>query len=606
MNYRADIDGLRAVSVLVILLFHVGFTELSGGFVGVDVFFVISGYLITRNIIKRREAGSFKFSDFYVSRVRRLWPALAVTLAATLAASFFVLSPEHLAQLGRSTAAALVSISNVLFWVEVGYFDLDAHMKPLLHTWSLGVEEQFYLFWPAISVFFLKPLGRWLRVALLFIIVLGGAAAAELYLRVDPSGAFYLTPFRIGEFALGGLVWVSRITLPRWFAEIACAVGYALIAYSVFAFDHTTPFPGLNALIPCLGGALLISGGQSSVLGGLLRFGPAVWIGKISYSLYLVHWPIVVLAAYTGGTDWSFLEKLGLALLSIIAATLLHEIVETPFRKPAPKGRFGSRAFAATAISAAICVTTVSAAAWTSNGWPSRLAGTLAEAAIPLATEKAQHFELSKKSRAEPFPSEAGAQGLIIGDSHGAGLLNALTMANTNVHFRHKNLRLFCAIRPGEQVFPPENKFRTAQDAQQCTQQNAEIFADQDLEHSDIIIFASAWLNFDEDGFRQTIHSIRERSNAKIFVVGPRYFFTDPGQILATAQTASDANESFSTFAKMQDDQVDTNKLRSVAESVEATFIDPRPLLCGRGTQEPECPLLNDLNEVTQPRNFRP
>ena len=279
--------------MLSVLLFHLDVALFSGGFVGVDAFFVISGFLITRLIRDDVAAGKFSFTRFYVRRARRIFPALFLTLAATFVAGYLLFSSQHLMRLGGALVSAVFSVSNFYFWGEAGYFDTAAHLKPLLHTWSLGIEEQFYLLWPAILVFTLLRAPRWAPVALLFV---GGALSlflSEFFVRW-PSIAFYLLPFRAFEFALGAvLVWLNphRMKSAIW-GELWVAAGLGMLGYSIVSFSGETPFPGLNALIPCVGTALIIYGGESRFLSRLLSNPIAVGIGLISYSLYLVHWPV--------------------------------------------------------------------------------------------------------------------------------------------------------------------------------------------------------------------------------------------------------------------------------------------------------------------------
>jgi peptidoglycan/LPS O-acetylase OafA/YrhL len=332
-SYRPDIDGLRAVAVLCVLAFHLDIV--SGGYVGVDVFFVISGYLITGLIAKQTARGSFRLSEFFVRRVRRLGPALLVTISVTFALSCLLLSPQHLERLGGSAASALLSVSNVFFWREAGYFDVAADVKPLLHTWSLGVEEQFYLVWPAVLLFLL----RFRTATILIVIALGSAVTLILVesLRAEHTDAvFFLSPFRAVEFAIGALlVWMPR-KAGGVEAETALVGGLGLILWPVSTYTIYTPFPGLLALIPCAGAALVIYGGQARYSGWLLRNEGARQLGLISYSLYLVHWPLIVLLGYSAAGSLGLPEKAGLAVASIVLAVLLYRYIETPFRKMKP------------------------------------------------------------------------------------------------------------------------------------------------------------------------------------------------------------------------------------------------------------------------------
>ena len=210
MKFRPEIEGMRAVAVVAVILFHAGFSFVPGGFLGVDIFFVISGFLITSNVLAEFSQGKFSFVGFYRRRVLRLFPASATTVLVTLVVSFFCLPPDEVVNLAKSALSALAAVSNIYFWTQVGYFDTDAHLKPLLHTWSLGVEEQFYLVWPALLLLLMRIGGR--RAILLGVLTAGVAslAGASLFIKSDPSAVFYLMPFRIFEFTIGIVVAVAQ------------------------------------------------------------------------------------------------------------------------------------------------------------------------------------------------------------------------------------------------------------------------------------------------------------------------------------------------------------------------------------------------------------
>jgi peptidoglycan/LPS O-acetylase OafA/YrhL len=335
MKYRPDIDGLRAVAVLPVLFFHAGVPGFPGGFVGVDIFFVISGYVITARLKEDISRSTFSILDFYERRVRRIFPALLFVLALTWIASLFLLLPSEMVDFSKSLAASGYFSSNFFFWKGSGYFDTASTLRPLLHTWSLAVEEQFYIFMPIamyLGYRFLKSQWRflfWPVAAASFIlsVVVGGTA---------PAASFFLLPTRAWELLLGSLLILTPPPpIPYRFGQIGAAAGLAMIAYSVFFFNETTPFPGLNALYPCLGAALLIyfNTEQATLVGSALSLGPMVQVGLISYSLYLVHWPIVVMSRYYLIRDPQGIEVMGVILASLALAIFSFRFVETPFRK---------------------------------------------------------------------------------------------------------------------------------------------------------------------------------------------------------------------------------------------------------------------------------
>lgn len=350
--YSPEIDGLRGVAVLGILFFHLGFAQFKGGFIGVDVFFVISGFLITKKIVDELEnTGSFCFRNFYIRRIRRLFPALFVTLIATTFLSILFLSPAHLKSFGGALISSLTSVSNIYFWCEADYFDVSAKVKPLLHTWSLSVEEQFYLFWPLtlyILYGFKKRWAPWGAIFMVFccslcLCVMFSDGSVYFVNRFFPtfvssladgrSTIFFLIPFRVFEFAIGAsLIWLGRIRMDsRLLSELFFICGIALICYALVFFNDEMLFPSYFALVPCVGAALIIFSRGKSVFSVCLSNRIFVGIGLISYSLYLVHWPIIVFTLYVK-KDISPFEQIVMAIMSFTLAWLSYIFIECPFR----------------------------------------------------------------------------------------------------------------------------------------------------------------------------------------------------------------------------------------------------------------------------------
>lgn len=321
--------------MLSVLFFHAGFDHFSGGFVGVDVFFVISGYLITMIILREIEAARFTVAGFYERRVRRIFPALFVVVAFALIAGAAILAPIDLRELGASAAATTVFASNMYFWWRVGYFDGPAHEKPLLHTWSLAVEEQFYLLFPLILVF----IARYLRGRYGVLIAACVVVSFFLSLRAtatEPSAAFYWAPMRAWELMTGALLAVGAVPAIRNAAvrEAAGVAGLLLVLASFVLISAETPFPGVAAVAPVLGTALLIHTGESGDcrINRLLAVRPLVFGGLISYSLYLWHWPLLVYAKFLAIRELTTAESAGVLILSFFAAVASWKFVETPFR----------------------------------------------------------------------------------------------------------------------------------------------------------------------------------------------------------------------------------------------------------------------------------
>lgn len=334
MQYRHDVDGLRALAVLLILFFHAELANVPGGFIGVDVFFVISGYLITKLIRRELETGQFSFSNFYLRRLRRLAPALLFTLILTLVVGWVLLPPTLYQEAAQSSLATLFSVSNVFFWWQTGYFNTEAYYKPLLHTWSLAVEEQFYLIWPAILVLAGRRLSQAGLMGVLLVIFAVTLLASQGMLTDHSSAAFFLTPFRIYEFAIGAMLAISGIQARgQILSNTASMVGALIILYAASIFSDETPFPGITALAPTLGAALLIFAGPSAGMNRALALPPISYIGRISYSLYLVHWPVQVYYRLMYGRPESSAEILLVLAISIVFGAAMYHLVETPFRK---------------------------------------------------------------------------------------------------------------------------------------------------------------------------------------------------------------------------------------------------------------------------------
>ena len=336
MPYRADIDGLRAVSVIAVVLYHAGLPLFGGGYVGVDVFFVISGFLITSLILHEQDSGTFSLTGFYHRRIRRILPALFAMMSACAVAGWFLLAPGDYMRLGRSIIGAAASISNVQFWLESGYFDTAAAEKPLLHTWSLGVEEQFYLLFPLYLILIARWLSRW-RLPLTAVICTISFAIGAVDAVHDPVAAFYLPQSRLWELLAGGLLAMGALpplrsqTARTWTA----LGGLGLIAGTAVFYSEDTLFPGLGALPPTLGAVLIIwSGGSgASIVARALATRPAVLLGKISYSLYLWHFPLLAFGFYVGLGALSAAQTAALLTLAFLLSLLSWRFVEQPARR---------------------------------------------------------------------------------------------------------------------------------------------------------------------------------------------------------------------------------------------------------------------------------
>lgn len=339
MGFRKDIEGLRALAVLLVLFYHAGFDQIRGGFIGVDVFFVISGFLITSLIRKEIRAGYFSFWGFYSRRVKRIFPLLAGVTLATWCAGIFILAPEDLSYLSKSVVAAVLSVSNIFFAINTsGYFAQSSEQLPLVHTWSLSVEEQFYVVLPILLVVSHKFLSYGTRAGLFVVAFVASLAYSVYAAEFDQVNAYYQLPSRAFELMVGAglaLCW-DRLKVPGKIAsEIMSVAGLLVVTVFALTVDKQSHFPGLTALMPCMAVALVIYSGKAKE-GGAIRAllsspGP-VFVGRISYSLYLWHWPIVAFLHYRG------LELTTAVSWAVIAASFAlsifsYQLIEHPFRR---------------------------------------------------------------------------------------------------------------------------------------------------------------------------------------------------------------------------------------------------------------------------------
>jgi peptidoglycan/LPS O-acetylase OafA/YrhL len=341
-DYREDIDWLRAIAVLAVVAFHFEAPAVYGGFVGVDIFFVISGFLITGIIQSEVKADSFSFARFYERRVRRLLPALYAMVVLTAIPAFHYLLTSERAEFFRSVAAVVSFTSNFFFWFQTGYFDHAAVEKPLLHTWSLAVEEQFYLALP-LALFVLLRVARGNRTALpaaLGLLTLASFALSISLMRSDRSAeAFFMSPPRAWEFLVGGIVALEGFPALRhaWARQVARGVAVAMLAIPIFSLRQGPGFPGVNALLPCLGATLFIWSGIGVPSQTRGRFSPlniAKFFGQISYSLYLWHWPLFTFARFSKSSlVLATGDKVALFALTVVISYLSWRFIEQPFRE---------------------------------------------------------------------------------------------------------------------------------------------------------------------------------------------------------------------------------------------------------------------------------
>ncbi|MFT3725001.1 MAG: acyltransferase family protein [Hyphomonadaceae bacterium] len=376
LAHRRDIDGLRTLAVLPVILFHAKIPGFSGGYVGVDIFFVISGYLITGLLLREYQDGHFSILSFYDRRIRRILPALGFMLLIVTILAATLMLPSRLINYSHNLASAALSISNIWFWRSADYFAPSSELNPLLHTWSLGVEEQFYVVLPLI-IWAVIRLGwqrniRWLFAAMAVL----SLALAELTVHADPVAAFYLLPTRSWELLLGSVLAASGTwKLSRRWAEVAVWAGVAMIAATVFLYDEQVLFPGVSALLPCFGAALVIQIGrnQQTSASALLSHPAPAFIGLISYSLYLWHWPLLVLPRIYLLRELTPLEVMLSLAVTFAMSVISWRYIEQPIRRRTLK--FPTLSPAASSIAAAVAgiFVLIAGAGALSTGLPDRV-----------------------------------------------------------------------------------------------------------------------------------------------------------------------------------------------------------------------------------------
>ena len=429
-GYCPHIDGLRAVAVLLVLFFHYGLGA-TGGYTGVDVFFVISGFLITSIILRDLEGGSFTLANFWERRARRILPALAVVLGAVFLAAWFLFLPSDFMNLGESLFAQAVFLQNVVFWHGEGYFSALAETQPLLHTWSLAVEEQYYLIFPAALLLLSRWGGRRLFVPVLAATALISFALGVAGIRFFPSASFYFLPTRAWELLAGALVALAPVCdVGRWRSESLSAAALAGVIYAGFFFNSATPFPGWAALLPGGGTALFLFSNRCRPTWSAraLSWKPIVFVGLISYSLYLWHWPLLVFFKYWSLGELSVSFSLGLLVLALGLAAFSWRFIEQPVRKKTILP--SRRAIAGFSAAVLICCASVGAAAYWTDGLPGRMSPELLRYAAA-AREKGYQIEMNareiRKGQLFHFgESKARPDVVLWGDSLAMALLPGL------------------------------------------------------------------------------------------------------------------------------------------------------------------------------------
>lgn len=589
-GYRREIDGLRAVAVLPVIFYHAGIAPFHGGYVGVDVFFVISGYLITSILVGELEAGEFSLLRFYERRARRILPALFLVLAVTALAGVALLLPFELRDLGHAIASVVLFASNFLFWRQDVYFAAASDLNPLIHTWSLAVEEQFYIFFPPV-LWGLWRLGRpwvWSWVGLAFLTSL---LLAEFLSERSTGANFFLLPSRGWELMAGaaGAIWASNhAPVPKWLGELLGAGGLAAILFAILAFDEGTPFPSLWALIPVLGTlAVLLGASPATLAGQILSWRGLVGIGLISYSAYLWHQPLFAFARLTGTPDELPLRTaLPLTLTTLVLAWMSWAFVERPFRDRSRLTRhlvFGLSGGGSAVLLSVAGVFALSA------GLPQRFP----EKQRPwIAQSPLQHGEYVRERyrKVSSVPLQAEGRNLVIvGDSFSQDVLNIIAekQAFEGMNISAIYVPAICQIHYG---LPAEEVLANVapQDRGTCAKRQLVAEHIEMLRKADIVVFASRWSKWSAESFAKSLEAMALPRSVRVLVFGPKIFEENRRELLTFDPAAARQQ-----FKKVPDDILETNAIlhRSVPAG---SYVDIIREVCAGNT----CPLFDSDGQM--------
>lgn len=561
-SYRSDIDGLRAIAILCVVIFHLSPTTLDGGFIGVDVFFVISGYLITHQIRAGVESGTFSFKDFYAKRIRRLYPGLIAVVAVTLVAAYVLLLPTELEKIAKSALSASLYSANIYSYYTVDYFSHD-EIRPLLHTWSLSVEEQFYLFFPICLVTLLHRSRKVAGAAIAFL-ALCSLGYAEYTVERDASLAFYSGLSRFWEFAAGALLTFlgpAKASAPVHAGGALC--GLVLIFASAVWMSEASPVPGLIMLAPVLGAVLLLRVGETSnPVSAALSAPPFVYLGKISYALYLVHWPLIVFAKTLYQLSLPRWMEGALLALSILLADLLSRLVERPLRGiSVPRRR---QWIFATGAGSTVMIALVGVSVLYTDGFASRYPADARRMISYLDYDAKSAFRAgtclinAEADREDDEFDEASCvnlddrvpEVLLIGDSYAAQYRDALS-------------RKFPGLEVGQITATGCRPLLDAQGADRCVSLMRRAFADIIPHHRfAAIIVSGRWQSDELPALVSTVRYLMEHS-PKVYVFGPMVEYTQPLPRLLALQNLD-----------MIDGDVDRNLLHSSRELERARRLD--------------------------------
>jgi peptidoglycan/LPS O-acetylase OafA/YrhL len=564
MRYRPDIDGLRALAVMAVMLFHTFPRVLPGGFVGVDIFFVISGYLISRIVLSDLDNHTFSATAFYAHRIRRIFPALVIVLIVTFALGWRFLLPTELVSLCKNIVASALFSANLMLLSEVGYFDLAAHMKPLLHLWSLGIEEQFYLVWPWILLLLPK---RWLTTAMIAMIAASFALNVAM-VRGYPSETFYLPFTRAWELLAGALL--TQIPVPGQRTNGALGIcGLSAVVASFFLFDAHTAFPGWTAALPVIGTAMLIASEGSFISRLIFTHRTAVKVGLISYPLYLWHWPLLVFAEIYKFRPLTDIQR-GLVIgVTFVLAWLTYKLLEQPIR-------LAGNAFVRPLIvsMAALAI----AAMAPSMGYVPALPAAIAQLATPPANGIGWRVHECMLAQDEPidFPSSCVDQKrpliAIWGDSTASALIPGMRRLQQDFEFGIAQYTISSC---------PPLLIRTDTTTERCIERNQKVVERLGLLAPDIVLLHAFWDASDTvEQLRPTIEALRAQHISRIVILGPVPIWYGGLPHVVVTYFVRTGNVIPERIPSYFDRASGDDTLRRIAAGLNVEYISARDVLC--------------------------
>jgi len=528
-HYRPEIDGLRALAVVPVMLFHAGFSALPGGYLGVDVFFVISGYLITSILLRDLQQGRYSIAKFYERRARRILPALLLVILVSIPLACVTMLPVELEQFSRSVLSTLAFVPNVFFWLTSSYFQPSAETLPLLHTWSLGVEEQFYLLFPLFLALVWKTRPRAVSFAIV-IVALVSLGLAEYAWRIGKAPAgFFLAPTRAWELMIGCLIANGSLhaplhaRLPRVAADALAITGIVALVLAMVLFDEATPMPSLLGLLPTLGTGLIIAFARpTALLTKILSLRLFVGLGLVSYSAYLWHQPILAFARlHNGSTELSTAAATALLGASLLLAWLTWKYVEAPFRE---RRRVATPRLWRTSAVAVSSLAAVALAGMSTRGMEFRISPEnrpLAAMADTIDVNKTlpRKFEALNKD----FTAGTAPRVLIVGDSYAQDFVNATFASDSagDAQFSTVYVSADCQIYFGASS---ADEFIKPRFRPKCVDMRAAPALWRRLPQADIIMLIGSWRSWAVERLPQTISALHLRAEQRVFVVGPKNF----------------------------------------------------------------------------------